>query len=213
MNFLYSILLSIGLLIAIVGAIPYLLWIIISAFKRKWSKCLRLILIPSTVFIIAWLLNYPIAFADDLISSRMTYGCFTLLGTPTFRSDSERSWQGDGNSFVVYSLPPRVRKQFESFASGLLRDYPVSPLERLKWKTIHWRQAPLDPALRRYIDFALPCEDETEALRQDIFAALTEPTSFYAMFVFDHSGGTPGNVDLLIVDLKRSRLYYLNQNT
>jgi hypothetical protein len=213
MSFLYSILLSIGLLVALVGAIPYFLWIIISAFKRRWSKCLRLILIPSTVFIIAWLLNYPISLADDLISSRMTYGCFTLHGTPTFQYESERTWQGDGSSVVIYNLPPCVRKHFESFGSGLLCEYPIPPLERFKWKTIHWRQAPFDPALRRYIDFALPREDETDALRKDIDAALTEPTSFYAMFVFDHSGGNPGNVDLLIVDLKRSRLYYLNQNT
>jgi hypothetical protein len=127
MTFLYTILLSIGLLVAIVGAIPYLLWIIISAFKRRWSKCLRLILIPASVFIVAWLLTYPISFADELISSRMTYGCFTLLGTPTFRYDSERSWQGDGNSVVVYNLPTCVRKRFESFGSGVLRDYPIPP--------------------------------------------------------------------------------------
>lgn len=209
--------LAIVILVTIVGCIPYGIWMICSIHKRKWKRFRLQIAIPfavSTVLMGLWMIGSAKVRRDHLAE---IYGTEVELGSAIFKYDSERSFNGDGYSFSVYELPDSVRTRFEAADQNLLSSYPEKPDYRSDWKVVRWRESPLDPGYREYLDFALSSYDRDQAAALSphfdrIRLALSRGGIFYAFFHKDH-GDHAGNIDLFIVDLKEARLYEINHNT
>ena len=208
-----------ALLVAVVGVIPYAIWIIVSLVRKKWSwkrACLQ-VAFPVVVFAALWLLQGPLAekaYSDYLVG---LFDTKAKLGRTSYEYASPRSFNGDGYTISVYDLPDSVRRRFQNADQRLLQEFPKRPRYRSHWRTEHWREAPFDPALQKYLDFALSSYDanQAESLSAQFDAireALAHKRTFYGFFTFDH-GDYPGDIDLFIVDLERGRLYMINHNT
>ncbi len=153
----------------------------------------------------------------DALKAMTGLGTGAELKRPVFEYDSGRSIHGDGFSLAVYEIPAEIRKRFEAADERLRDHYPQLSEHRRDWRTVGWREAPLDPELRKYIDFALCSYDQGQSTRvaaefDSIRTALTRRRTHYGLRVYDH-GESPGNVDLYIVDLDGGRLYIINHNT
>lgn len=208
---------SIVLLITILGCIPYGIWIVYSMIKKKWKRVGIQIGIPVAVYAMligASSLSGPMIQADYL---KDLYDCEVSLGPAIFEYDSERSFNGDGYSFSVYSLPSTIRERFESADSRLLSEYPKHPSYRDHWSFEHWREAPFDEKFKDYLDFALSSYDAGNASEltthfESIRKALGQKGTHYAFF-YNRPSSYIGDIDLFIVDLNEGRLYSINHNT
>jgi hypothetical protein len=210
-------LVALVMLVTILGCIPYLIWVIRTALRKNWRKVGYQIGVPIMVLLI--LLGVTKVdghfarkgYYEDLFDAKVD------LGTALFKYDSERSFNGDGYSISVYELPPSIRARFESRDDRLLNQFPKKASYRDRWATVSWREAPMEDRFIQYLDFALSSLDSREAPEllnhfESIRRAMSQPNTFYAFFYYDH-GDYPGNIDLLIVDLKEGRLYLINHNT
>ncbi|MBK1881114.1 hypothetical protein JIN85_01740 [Luteolibacter pohnpeiensis] len=180
--------LGIVLSITILGFIPYMIWVILTAFKKRWKKVSLQIAIYVTT------LTLPIA-GLFLFKTKdhQTYlaGLFDTeveLAVPVYDYDSERSFNGDGLSFAVYELPATIRTRFENADLRLLSEFPKRPNYRNRWEFEHWRQTPSAPEFKEYLKFArAPHEiDNVEQLKEHFEAmetALKQKGSYYAFFL------------------------------
>lgn len=205
------------ILAALVGGIPYLVWIIRTAVKRNWRKFRMLIVIP--LFTLPLLLGIG-AIADKIAYARYLHGLFdatSSFGKALFEYDSERGFQGDGYSFSVYPLPDSIRSRFQAADEKLMTSFPERPGYRDQWETLPWRSAPFDPSLEQYLDFSLSSLDSRdqpglEPWYLKLREALKEPEAFYAFFHKDRQGQVV-NIDFFAIDLKSGLLYMINHNT
>jgi hypothetical protein len=200
---------GVSVLVAILGFIPYAIWVLRSAMKKHWKK-------------VGILFGAPVAYFSALIGVtaltnlgasdryfRDTYDAEGSFSDPIYKYESQRSFNGDGASLYVFDLPAQLRHRFEQKDSRLLTEYPKRPDYRSHWEVITWREAPFDTSLDKYLDFALYASSEhTKEIRH----ALSRSGTFYAFFHYDH-GSSPGNVDFFIVDLLEGRVYEINVNT
>jgi len=204
-------------LILLLAALSYLWWIALSAFKRQWRKLAILITIPC---VILTFLAIGIS-----IESKIEYVRYLeeLFDTPVkfsnsiYSYDSERSFNGDGFSICVYDIPDSIRKRFASADKRLLSEFPHRPSYRSHWKTLTWKQAPFNPALDKFLGFALSSydADRTKGLSAQFSAirtALSRSNTFYAIF-YNDPGKYIGDIDLFVVDLDDGKLYFINHNT
>jgi hypothetical protein len=208
---------GIAFLVALVGCIPYGIWIIYTVFKKRWKRVGIQIAIPVLALLVLWaaspVLNKK-AYSKYLSN---LYDTDITLGAALFAYDSPRAFNGDGYSISVYELPAIIRSRFESTDKRLLSEFPKRPSYRNHWDVQHWREAPFDPKFVKYLDFALSSYDSARAPGllshfQAIREALSHKRTYYAFFSYDH-GNDPGNIDLFVVDLEGGRLYTINHNT
>jgi hypothetical protein len=208
---------SVTILIAILGAIPYLIWMYRTARKRLWRKLGLLVTFPALYFGALSSVSY---IADDYAYAReleMTFNTKVKLGKPIYSYESPRSFNGDGYSIWVYNLPESVKLRFESFDKSLAADYPHKPDYRSHWKTVAWQMTPLSSEHNDYLDFALSSYDlhnnpELKSIYDDIRVLMKTPGTFYAYHYYD-PGDYPGNIDMFIVDYLNNRLIVINHNT
>jgi hypothetical protein len=201
-----------------VGAIPYLIWLGITAYRRQWRKVIKRALVPTAVYAIITLLVVGAGYWEMRAQYDRIFGIPCQLGDPLYEYDSERAFNGDGYSLAIYALPDAVRKRFEHPDAELLNTFPKrSEVDRGHWSTEFWRQGPVDPRFSKYVDFALSSYDQHKNQPlMDAFAAihnaLTRPDTYYAFFKYDHRD-YPGDIDFFLVDLKAGRIYIINHNT
>lgn len=208
---------AIAFLLAFLGCIPYTGWIIYNAFKRRWRRVGVLVAVPAVVSIGLWSMDSVIEAKEYPKYLSNLYDTDVALGQALYQYDSPRAFNGDGYSLSVYELPAKVRARFQSADKRLLSEFPKRPDYRDHWTPRPWREAPFDPSLKKYLDFALGEYDSERASGlssqfQAIREALSRKGVYYAFFAYDH-GNYPGNIDLFIVDLKGGRLYSINHNT
>ena len=205
---------AMAILVAVLGSVPYAVWIAVTLIKRRWRKLGYMCAVPVSVYALLFLLTFVISGFEERFENRGVFGVFTAFRDPVFEYDSPRAFNGDGYSISIYTLPASVRKRFETADPEFLGKFPRRPAYRSAWFAEPWRQSPIDKRFERYLSFALSTYGTSElsvpfaAIRE----ALAEPGTFYSFFAYDH-GDYPGNVDFFIVDLKRNRLYIINHNT
>ncbi|QDT01341.1 BCD family MFS transporter [Adhaeretor mobilis] len=208
---------GIALLVTLLGCIPYGIWIIYTAVKKRWKRLGLQIGIPIIAF---GLLAGASAIVNAGADERYLEGLYDTevdLGPPIFEYDSERAFNGDGYSISVYELPSSIRTRFEAADERLLSEYPKHPSYRDHWSFERWRRSPFDGKFQEYLDFALSTYDAGNASEltnhfEAIRSALKSEGSFYAFFYYRPSGCV-GDVDFFIVDLVGGRLYSFNHNT
>ena len=202
---------------AVLGGIPYLILMIVTAVKKRWRKFGILAAVPVVAY---GLLVITTGFIDRAAYKSYLsdiYGTTVDYDEPIFEYSSDRSFQGDGYSIEVYELPDSIRKRFESADFDFLNRFPKRPSYRDDWETQTWREAPFDSSFDAYLSFALSSYDAGNASGlsghfADIRSALMSERTFYSFFKYDH-GDHPGNIDMFIVDLEQGRVYEINHNT
>lgn len=205
------------ILAGVLGGIPYLLLIARTCQAKDWWKLRRMIAYPAIgvmVLLAAGRLSDYLVYRQNLeavFDAKMTFS------RPIFEYDSERGFQGDGYSFAVYPLSDSIRKRFVAADRRLTAGYPERPSGRDHWKTHLWTEAPFDPALNHYLEFALSRLDAGNEPRlephfSNLRAALGKKRTWYSYFHHDH-GASPGNIDFFAVDLDSGRVYLINHNT
>lgn len=208
---------AIALLITLIGGIPYAIWTIYFAFKRKWKRVAYLIAAPIIFFAVLYAVMQILNAKVLAERMRMRFDTEVRLGKPIYDYDSPRSFHGDGYSFTAYELPESIRQRFESADQKLLTEFPKLPSYRKGWSLQYWKEAPLSPAFSQYLDFALSHYDENydpglspyfKAIRE----ALSHKSTYYS-FLSNGHGERPNDIDLFIVDLENGRLYMINHNT
>jgi hypothetical protein len=208
---------GIAFLVTLLGCIPYGIWMIYTAVKKRWKRLGLQIGIPIIAF---GLLAGASAIVNAGAYERYLEGLYDTeveLGPPIFEYDSERAFNGDGYSISVYELPSSIRTRFEAADERLLSEYPKRPSYRDHWSFERWRRSPFDGRFQEYLDFALSSYDAGNASEltnhfEAIRSALKSEGSFYAFFYYRPSDYV-GDVDFFIVDLFGGRLYSINQNT
>ena len=217
MNEVINVVAGLAIIVAVLGCIPYGIWMIYTAVKKRWKKLLLQAVIPATVFLVLGLLSSLTRSAAIEQDLRGFYDAEVELGKPLFEYDSPRAFNGDGYSFSVYELPASVRTRFESVDEKLLTQFPEKPDYRSAWSAEPWREAPFDEKFGRCLQFALSRYDARnapslsehfDAIRQ----ALERSGTYYSFF---YTGDTEhqGNIDFFVVDLVGGRLYSINHNT
>lgn len=194
---------------ALVGGIPYGIWVARSAVKKRWKMVGILVGVPA-VFLS--LLVGATVIADSHAADRRfrdLYDTDSELSAPIFEYDPDRSFNGDGYSISIHELPAGIRSRFENPDSRLLNEFPKRPHYRDHWSVETWKETPFDGSRKKYLDFAMAGAGAHAAVIRD---ALARKGAFYAFFHYDH-GGTPGNIDFFVVDLAEGRLYSINVNT
>jgi hypothetical protein len=178
---------GISLLIALVGCIPYGIWMIYTAVKKRWKRLGFMVAIPTSA--ILFLLGLT-AIINAGEFERYLEGLFeteVVLGEPLFQYDTERAFNGDGYSMAVYELPSTIRARFEAADERLLSDYPKRPHYRDHWSVERWRRAPFNGRFQEHLDFALSSyhSDHVRGLAEEfrlIREALSGTGAYYAFF-------------------------------
>ena len=208
---------AIAFLVTLVGAIPYVIWFIVSLVQKRWTRVCLQIAFPLVTYAVLCLISRPLdAKAHDAYLEGL-FDTVAKLGKTNYEYDSLRSFNGDGYSISVYELPDSIRRRFDGADERLLLEFPKRPQYRSHWRTEHWRAAPFDPAFQKYLDFALSSYDARQATGlaaqfEAIREAVSRKRTYYGFFTYDH-GERPGDIDLFIVDLERGQLYMINHNT
>ena len=208
---------GISLLIALVGCIPYGIWMVYTAVKKRWKRLGLMVTIPVGVFALLLGVSAIINAGEFERHLEGLVDAEVVLGQPLFEYDSKRAFNGDGYSISVYELPSSVRTRFEAADERLLSDFPKHPHYRDHWRFERWRRAPFDGRFKKYLDFALSSyhSDHVRGLA-DEFRSIREVLSgtgaYYAFFYYSH-GDYLGDIDLFVVDLEGNRFYLINHNT
>ena len=203
--------------VAVLGGIPYLIWLIVTAIKKRWCKFGILVAVPVVAY---GLLVIATGFIDRAAYKTYLSEVFDTqvdFDDSIFEYSSDRSFHGDGYSIEVYELPDSIRERFESADSELRKQFPKRPSYRADWETVTWREGPFDSSFDTYLEFALSTYDVGESSGLSghfdaIRSALKSDRTFYSFFKFGY-GDLPGNIDMFIVDLEQGRVYKINHNT
>jgi hypothetical protein len=202
---------AISALLTFLGCIPYLVWVIYTAIKKRWKR-------------VGLQLGIPLAFYALLLGASAIASVYEreqyfvdLFDAKGELGTAERAFNGDGYSFSAHELPASIRTRFESPDDKLLSEFPKRPSERSHWSEEHWRSGPFDERFNAYLNFALTSYDaQREPALTEQFVKIRELISrkgaYYAFFYNSH-GDRPGNIDFFLVDLTGNRLYVINHNT
>ncbi len=201
-------------LVAFVGCVPYGIWMIATAYRRRWKVLGLQAGIPVLGYCLLWGVSW---FVYDLGYKQYLRGLFdadVALEEVLYSCHSERAFNGDGYSFSVFELPQTLRVRFEAVDDRLLTEFPKRPDHRKDWEFERWRPTPFDQEFESLLDFGLgvAATDNApgiEAHFEAAWNALSGENAYYAFFYYGYSG----NIDLFIVDLDGGRLYLINHNT
>lgn len=202
----------------LLGAIPFLIVLCVRVWRREWRRVRLWVATPVLVLLGVFGLTSGLNALANMLDRERIFGERVWLGFSEFDYDSERTIHGDGYSMAIYALPEKIQRRFEAGDTGWMSGMPMSLSMRKDWRAEHWREAPIDPQLKRVLDFALsgftgPTDPiELKNRGDEVREALSRPKVYYAYYVND-VGGFISNVDFYVVDLVRQRLYRINCNT
>lgn len=209
--------LGICFVLAVLGAIPFGIWMFINSRRKNW----KLVGIQAAVAVgVAAFLWGGTAFLSARVYAEFlvqVYDTKTSLGRAEFSYEPSRELSGKGYSLSVYKLPPEIRARFEKADDRLLKEFPKLPPVREGWTTQNWRQGPPDSQFQPHIEFALDSTNgerapELKLQEEAIRKALASSRTYYSSFYLDQEN-RPKNIDLFIVDLEGDQLYVINRNT
>ena len=194
-------------------AFPYIIWMIYTALKKRWSSLRKQILLPILILT-------PIFIASHIIDNirynnflKQVFGTEIKIGHSKFSYHTPMTFNGDGYDFKVYEMPESVREIFVTSGKTQLVNLPAN---RPEWEKVHWREAPLDPQFKKYVDFALPnlanMPDTLDKFYNDVLTALNCEHAYYSFYIKEHDYGI-GNVALFIADMQNGKLYLIHFNT
>ena len=205
------------LIAAVIGCIPYGIWILITITKKRWKKVGLQLVAPVAAFLSLWAVSsmrgmrvFPDYYAN-------LFDADVSLQKPTFEFNSGRSGLGDGYSISIYELPEEIRNRFSPADSRLLTKFPRRPFYCLDWQYERWKETPYNPSHQDLVDFALsdlfatPANGLPEQL-EVVLSALSRKGNYYSCFHYSPNGGV-GNIYFYVVDLVDGRLYLINQDT
>lgn len=208
-------LVSIG--IAVLGGIPYLIWMVVTGLKKRWKKLIIQIISPISFFLVLFIGSDLANRAGYKSYIRDVYDADPNLDNLIYEYDSDRSFQGDGYTIEVYKISNTLKDRFKKPDQTLFDHYPKLPSYRSGWSRQRWVEAPFPQSLEMYLDFALSSYDarnETGMIfhHSNIRHALKSKNTYYAFFHKDFNGN-PSNIDLFVVDLEKGFVYEINHNT
>lgn len=198
---------------ALLAFIPYAIWVIYSAFERRWQRVgIQLAILCAVVMGLAG--AWYFLKEDRLVS---LFDCALILGPALFKYASDRHFNGDGYSIWVYDLPATVRARFESADQRLLTKYPKSSHIVGRWRTEHWRKTPFEGDFEDGLQLVLSSYDAKEAPEisshlEAIRQTLDAEGSYYALFYY-RAIDRISDIEFFLVDLVNNRLYIVNHNT
>jgi len=213
-------LIAYGFVAAYYGGLALICWCIWRrAKKRKWVGfiCLAVVLLFLVVFPgLTWGILPGSSVYQDLIRTRKLTGKSFLLGEPKLSEHSERFFNGDGSSIVVYSISDKVASGLTDPSARFFEGFPLRPGYRSDWEATRWRKTPSQPMDEVFIKF-VGINTETKEFGHDnprhvAARLLTEEGNFYSYFYYMH-GDYPGNVDVFIISPKERLLVIANLNT
>lgn len=202
------------LLTAMVGAVPSLVWVAASAYRRRWNVRWLLIILGSVGVTCTAIVVALIPGSDDpmKLDAMRTFGIRAPLTEALYKFDSPRHFTGDGYSFRVYALPESVRQQFTTGSIRLQQEYPQPDPKLEGWRIEHWRESPLDKAFDKYVDFVRPTSGPLLEHFVAMQGALAKSGSYYALYVHEE-GEVILDVLLLVVDLSELKLFVCDSET
>ena len=215
MKDIISIIWLLSIIIVIFGSIPYLIWIIKTLKKKEYKAFKKQLLYPSLFFIFLYGLTLIVNKVDRKIYLGNIFDCSISFDDPIYEYYSERSFNGDGYSFVVFELPSDIEARFKTFDQKLKEDYPIKPDYRKEWHIINWKQAPFSQEFQDQLNFSLSTYDADKEMKnhfQNIRSGLSEAESYYSFF-YNTPSTYIGDIDFFMVDLKRKKVYFINHNT
>ena len=202
---------------AVVGCVPYGIWILHAVTRRNWKRIAVQLVTPCAALLCLWAVSaicgikmFPNYYAN-------LFDTDTTLRSPIFEYDSGRSGLGDGYSISVYKLPEEIRRRFESADARLLTSFPRRPFYCMGWDHERWRETPNDIQFQEHLEFALSRSFSLEAEGlsaqfEAVRSAMRQPGNYYSLFYYTPNGGI-GNIYFYVVDLVGGRLYLMNQDT
>ena len=200
-------------LVALLAFIPYAIWVICSAFKKRWQRVgIQLAILCTVVMGLVGAWHF---LKEDRLTS--LFDCEVELSPALFKYASERHFNGDGYSIWVYDLPATVRARFESADRRLLTKYPKSSDIGGRWRTEHWRKTPFEGEFQDGLQLVLSSYDAKEAPEisshlEAIRQTLDAEGSYYALFYY-RAIDRISDIEFFLVDLVNNRLYIVNHNT
>jgi len=186
----------------------------------KRSIALPLIIAASCLFLATALFMSGIIPGYHLIWTRDVTGTMVgkrmSLAAPVYRYESDRSFEGNGYSFMVLEPGKDFFRWFDRPSEEFLDNYPVPPEYREGWRVMHYRRGPVAPDDKRLIDFALGYAagkgkglvEHQDALRE----TLGKDTTYYGAF-YRMRGKEPDDIDLYAVDTAGGKIYMVNLDT
>ncbi len=206
------------MMLMLIGCIPYLIWMIVTAFRRKWRKLAKQVYMPLLIVAALYLVSFPASLLENLVRDSRRFDAWAFFISARDSHETERSFTGDGFSISVFELPDSIRERFENSDDELRTEYPKRPWYRSDWEEIgHWRNGPIAPSSRDYVDFALDGEEElTKKLRKSIggercfYAYIANVTTWEDEF---GNYRRPSDIDFFVVDLDEGLVWFINSNT
>jgi hypothetical protein len=206
-----------GLLVVLLAVFIGSIWVVRLLLKRRWKPAILMTL--TSVVAMSGLLWLATTSRERELA-RYLVGLFATqveLPPPLFDHDPARTWLGDGFSLSVHELPAAIRERFQAADQRLLTAHPQLPGVRRGWTVQTWTTGPLDARTRAVLDFTFSGSylDKDPDLARHCASAqerIIAPQTYYAYFLEQHDSHIT-NVDLFIVDLVASRLYFINLNT
>ncbi len=151
---------------------------------------------------------------DRQYTKSLTGVSFTL-GAPVYAYETQRHFNGDGYSILVYQLSDEVIAEFENPSTDFF-NHPTQPEYRREWEIQAWQRKPIAEDVTPIIDFALAAAPEE--LEMKARASLDHPETYHAYLFFQstfpgHSEPRVLNVDFFILDIQEKLFYVVNHNT
>jgi hypothetical protein len=183
---------------------------------KFFSTCLSIV----ALFLQLWCgLTIGITPGSSVYSDyRMTsalIGSGFFLGQPLFQYDSERSFNGDGYTIIIYRLSDNIARKYDQPGPGFFNEYPQPNAYRSEWQRKHWHPTPVIQDDRKYLDFAL-----SESVRDthldnalSTLRRLSESTDSYYSYFCKSLGDQVSNLDFFLLNTREKVLIIVNHNT
>lgn len=212
-------------MLIIVCAVLYMLFILFgfvysarmirTLWRCEWKKAGHLIAEVLVILIVLCALLWGCLKLEHLEWEQKIFGRPAHLTKTVFHFESKRSLMGDGQIVEVYELPKTIRSRFAAADPQLLEEFPKPPLAIGAWKSEKWRKTPLDSAHKDLLEFTLSPthgDKSVEAIFANIRNILGKPGAFYS-FLHNGNMGRMENIELLVVDISKGKLYLIRMDT
>jgi len=128
-------------------------------------------------------------------------------------SYEDLSIQGEGLSVFVYSLKENDVKNI--LGEGIY-NYPSKTTYRKTWYVSKWKSMPiddLDKGLYRHSIASYEFNENGCLINHDLNNLIMDTNNYYATFYYDDNKQEPLSVELFILNIKESKMYYISNKT
>lgn len=166
-----------------------------------------------TIIVMVYSGSVSLNYGQQRLTSLLTGESFSL-GEIVMSHETERSFNGDGYSAIVYRLDPVMAQWFDVHADDL-GGYPMPDYSRDGWGIIRWRTVGGGAPDEDVLAFAL--SQAPDGIRETAEDSLRRPGTLHAGFTkrakADGETGRLLSVDFFIVDTQARLFFIFNLNT